>query len=95
MKGTTDPLKLDNVHDQSVRLFYLREIPNFKSRWMMTQNEPEDRYCSKLEPDPPSQSLKLFSESFICLSEGDLSSQYSVDYNLSCFIAEWERKFTV
>jgi hypothetical protein len=58
----------------------------------MTQNEPEDRYFSKLEPDPPSQILKLFSESFICLREGDIPSQHSVDYNLSCFIAEWERK---
>jgi hypothetical protein len=59
---------------------------------MMTQNESKDRYFSKLEPDPPSQILKLFSKSFICLREGDVSSQHSVDYNLSCFIAEWERK---
>ncbi|EIT78065.1 hypothetical protein AO1008_06073 [Aspergillus oryzae 100-8] len=44
------------------------------SRWMMTQNEPEDRYFLKLEPDPPSQILKLFSKSFICLCEGYVPS---------------------
>ncbi|KAM0107297.1 hypothetical protein ACP6JB_007115 [Aspergillus fumigatus] len=70
---------------------YNRAVENWKI-WMMTQGEPEDRYFSKVEPDPPSQILKLFSESFICLREGDLPSQHSVDYNLSCFIAEWERK---
>lgn len=58
----------------------------------MTQHGPEDRYFAKQEPDPPSQVLKLFCESFICLRERDLSSQHTVRYTLSCFIAEWEKK---
>lgn len=62
------------------------------SRWMLSQNEPENRYFTKQDPDPPNQILKLFCESFIVLREGDLPSQDTVCQNLSCFIAEWERE---
>lgn len=59
---------------------------------MLSQNEPENRYFTKQDPDPPNQILKLFCESFIVLREGDLPSQDTVCQNLSCFIAEWERE---
>lgn len=59
---------------------------------MLSRNEPEDKYFTELEPDPPIQILKLFSESYITLREGDLPSQSTVRQHLSCFLAEWERK---
>lgn len=59
---------------------------------MLSRNEPEDRYFNELEPDPPNQILKLFSESFITLRKEDLPSQHTVRQHLSCFLAEWERK---
>lgn len=59
---------------------------------MLSRNEPEDKYFTELEPDPPNQILKLFSESFITLRKGDLPSQSTVRQHLSGFLAEWERQ---
>ncbi|KAL4860795.1 hypothetical protein BDV12DRAFT_191490 [Aspergillus spectabilis] len=55
---------------------YGRAVENWKL-WMMTQDEREDKYFTKSDPDPPSQDLKLFCESYICLRQGDLPSQYT------------------
>lgn len=34
---------------------------------MLSLNESEDKYSTELEPDPPIQILKLFSESYIAI----------------------------
>ncbi|KAF4201971.1 hypothetical protein CNMCM8927_000885 [Aspergillus lentulus] len=60
--------------------------------WMLSQNEPGDRYFTKEQPDPPIQILKLYSEAFITLRKGGLPTQQTVCSNLSCFIAEWQQK---
>ncbi|KAH2126877.1 hypothetical protein KXV35_005576, partial [Aspergillus fumigatus] len=60
--------------------------------WMLSQNEPADRYFTKEQPDPPVQILKLYSEAFITLREGELPAQQTVRSNLSGFISEWQQK---
>lgn len=41
---------------------------------------------------PPVQILKLYSEAFITLREGELPAQQTVRSNLSGFISEWQQK---
>ncbi|KAH1736917.1 hypothetical protein KXV51_002696 [Aspergillus fumigatus] len=72
--------------------FDLRRKAEQLRKWMLSQNEPADRYFTKEQPDPPVQILKLYSEAFITLREGELPAQQTVRSNLSGFISEWQQK---
>lgn len=61
------------------------------NRWMTIRNEPEDRFLSKLEPDPSIQTWKLFPEAYICILAKKKPSQDTVLNYTSIMMAEWER----
>lgn len=58
---------------------------------MLGNNEPEDKYFTKEEPDPPPQTLKLFVEYFIARSR-ETPLQSTVLYTFSCLLSEWEKE---